>query len=795
MSYRFDGKVAIITGAGGGLGFAYADYLARHGARVVVNDLGGGTFGFDGQPSASVAEQAAEKIRAAGGEALANSLSVTELDNAHAMVQQALDAWGRIDIVINNAGIASTQVFPNVDAEEMHRHLDVHVVGALNLMRAAWPHMQQQGYGRIINTASNSTLGFSPQVSYPSMKSALFGLSRSAALLGKAHNIGINVILPAAFTRLSAMLPDGPFRSHLEQSFQPERLSPVIAWLCHEDCDTSGEIFSVGGGKVGRVVLAAAPMTDVDDTIESVAEQWQQTMDSSQLSILTSTFDDLRNLGFNDEELALFHDMTATQDSPNVQPATHTAVRKDSVDQAWEIVVKTPIGDQASTLYLCSQGNQLTGMISNPQYGDQILQSGTLDGETLTWKVDITVPLPMTLTYTGTLNEQDQMKGSVDMGMMGSMDFSATPLSNHAAQTARAAFQAQGNSDTQSAADDPDRFARPDLPPLPAQPDFNNPTLIDTNGITLAVYEDRPSEQAHPYPIILCHGYPELGYSWRYQFAPLVKAGFHVIAPDHRGFGRSTVLANREDYVLTEVLKDVCGLLDHYGYDKGIFIGHDFGGAITWGMGLYHPERVAGLAALNSPFADMPMDPLQLYEQLYGPRNYFAYFQTQECEDTFNADPERTFRFYMRRDTGAGTNLSRSRQHDAESIAHVHWIHDDESTWPGEVIPDQATLNYYVDAYRRTGFGPGMNWYRCLPAGYQYQKQAFPNGLPKITAPVLAVGAEFDYIAAYHFYDLLDNYCTDYEKRLISHAGHWVQQENPNELNEVLVEWLQRRFL
>ena len=326
-------------------------------------------------------------------------------------------------------------------------------------------------------------------------------------------------------------------------------------------------------------------------------------------------------------------------------------------------------------------------------------------------------------------------------------------------------------------------------------PDFNQPTMLAVNGIQLAVYEEKPAGPAQPWPLILCHGMPELAYSWRQQFASLVAAGFHVIAPDMRGVGNSQVLPRREDYTLQARLDDMCALLDHYGYEKGIFIGHDFGGTIVWGMGLYHQDRVAGLCACNSPFADMPMNPLDLYNMMYGPTNYFAYFQTQACEDKFNEDPARTFRFYLRRDTGQGTNLSRSRAHDAESIGHVHWIHDDESTWPGEVLLDDAELNHYADAYRKTGFGGALNWYRCLPLDYEHQKKVFPDGLPKITVPVLAVGSELDFIASYHFYDLLDGYCTDWEKTLVPNAGHWTQQENPVALNEVLVGWLQRRFV
>lgn len=325
-------------------------------------------------------------------------------------------------------------------------------------------------------------------------------------------------------------------------------------------------------------------------------------------------------------------------------------------------------------------------------------------------------------------------------------------------------------------------------------PDFNKPTMIPTNGINLAVYEQRPTKQAHPYPLILVHGMPELAYSWRHQFDALANAGFHVIAPDVRGVGFSDSPPNKEDYKLEMRLQDLCGILDHYGYSKAIFVGHDFGGAIIWGMGLYHPERVAGLISMNSPFLDMPLNPVELYQILYGPRNYFAYFQTQECEDKFNEDPARTFRFYMRKDTGQGTNLSRSKRHDPESMGHVHWIHDDESTWPGEIVESEADIEFYAKAYKRHGFGPALNWYRCLPYDYEYQKQRFPNGLPKIKQPVLAIGGDLDFIASHVFYDNLDEYCEDWEKVVIKNCGHWSQQEQPEAINNTLITWLQKRF-
>lgn len=324
--------------------------------------------------------------------------------------------------------------------------------------------------------------------------------------------------------------------------------------------------------------------------------------------------------------------------------------------------------------------------------------------------------------------------------------------------------------------------------------DFSRPTLIRTNGINLAIYEERPASSAYPYPVVLVHGMPELAYSWRHQMQPLADAGYHVIAPDVRGVGYSDSPEPMEAYVLEERLKDLVGVLDHLGYEKAIFVGHDFGGAIIWGMGIYHNDRVAGLVAMNSPYLDMPINPIELYQIMYGPRNYFAWFQTQECEDTFNKDPARTFRFYMRRDMGHGTNLSRNGRHDPESMSHCHWIHDDESTWPGELVETEQDIRFYADAYQRHGFRPALNWYRCLPMDFEYQRKVYPDGNPIIPQPVLALGGEQDYIASHVFYDNLDDYCAHWEKVVVPDCGHWSQQEQPDAVNAILIDWLHQHF-
>lgn len=453
MSFDFNGKVAIVTGAGGGLGFAYAQYLAERGANVIVNDLGGGTFGFDGKPSSKVADAAVTKINALGkGTAIADGHDVSEYKNAEKMVATAIEKWGRIDIIINNAGIASTAVFPEVDREEVDLHLGVHVMGAINTMRAAWPHMIKQKFGRIVNTSSDSVLGFSPQATYPSMKAALIGLSRNAGLLGVDHNINVNVIMPAAFTRLSALLPEGGFRNHLEKDFQPEKLAPVVAYLCHDKCDITREIFSIGGGKFARIVMASSDAVPVDMTIESVETQMQNLMvdDTSKLQIFKNTFDDLKNLGFSDEECQMFYDMTATQ----AEQGPIEAVPIDSVDNVWNITIKSPVGDQFSRLVLKSVSGAVNGHVLNEEHGNQTVLDGKIDNrDTLVWKCKLTKPVPMTLTYKGQVDKDQKLQGKVVGTLMGKtvMDcaFSGAPVFGDLAEQAKQESATQAEQDGQ----------------------------------------------------------------------------------------------------------------------------------------------------------------------------------------------------------------------------------------------------------------------------------------------------------------------------------------------------------
>jgi len=262
----FDGKVAIITGAGGGLGRCHALDLARRGAAVVINDLGTSVDGAG--TSGPAADAVVAEIVAAGGTAVANGDSVATRAGGAAIVQAALDAFGRVDIVINNAGILRDAAFKNMTPELVDTVLDVHLKGAFNVTHAAWGHLREQGYGRIINTSSGSGIfGNFGQANYGAAKMGIVGLTQVLAIEGARNGITVNAIAPIARTRMTEQL-----MGDLGASLDPELISPLVTYLAHESCTRSGHIYSVGGGKIARVFIGVTPgLVDRDLTAESVA--------------------------------------------------------------------------------------------------------------------------------------------------------------------------------------------------------------------------------------------------------------------------------------------------------------------------------------------------------------------------------------------------------------------------------------------------------------------------------------------------------------------------------------------
>jgi NAD(P)-dependent dehydrogenase (short-subunit alcohol dehydrogenase family) len=267
----FDGKVAVITGAGGGLGRQHALLLASRGARVVVNDLGGSVSG-EGSDKGP-AEAVAKEIRDLGGEAVSDASSVSTPEGGEQIIKTAVDAYGRVDIVINNAGILRDKTFHNMTPDLLNPVIDVHLKGAFYVTRPAWVKMREQGYGRVVNTSSGSgVLGNFGQTNYGAAKMGLVGLTRVLANEGAKHNIKVNAIAPIARTRMTEELMGAA-----AEKLDPELVSPIVAWLVHEDCPVTGEVYTVGGGRVARFFIGMTtgyynPKLTLEDVRDHFAE-------------------------------------------------------------------------------------------------------------------------------------------------------------------------------------------------------------------------------------------------------------------------------------------------------------------------------------------------------------------------------------------------------------------------------------------------------------------------------------------------------------------------------------------
>jgi NAD(P)-dependent dehydrogenase (short-subunit alcohol dehydrogenase family) len=272
----FDGKVAIVTGAGGGLGKSHALDLARRGARVVVNDLGGSLDGSG--ENASAAQLVVDEIVAAGGEAVANHDSVSTPEGGKAIVDTAVEAFGTVDIVINNAGILRDKTFHNMTPELLEPVISVHLLGAFYVTQPAWLIMREKGYGRIVNTSSNSgLLGNFGQSNYGAAKLGLVGFTRVLANEGKSKGIKVNAIAPVAKTRMTEDLL-GTFGDQLQAS----EVTPTVTYLAHEDCPVNGEVYSVAGGVVARYFIGLTPgWYKENHSAEEVRDNFEQIRDEA----------------------------------------------------------------------------------------------------------------------------------------------------------------------------------------------------------------------------------------------------------------------------------------------------------------------------------------------------------------------------------------------------------------------------------------------------------------------------------------------------------------------------------
>ncbi len=276
MSIRFDDQVAIVTGAGGGIGKEHALELARRGAKVVVNDLGGSV---DGSGTSDAAEAVVQEIKDAGGDAMANGASVTDLPAIQNMVKEVMDKWGRIDILVNNAGILRDKSFHNVTLDDFNLVMDVHFQGTLNCTHTIYPIMREQGYGRIVFTSSSSGVyGNFGQSNYGAAKMAIVGIMNTLKIEGQKYNVFSNSITPVAYTRMTEGLIPEDFGKNL----QPEYVTPAVIYLSGKDAP-NGVIIAAGAGVYARIIthetMGVSLGTGEDMTPENIAANWDTISD------------------------------------------------------------------------------------------------------------------------------------------------------------------------------------------------------------------------------------------------------------------------------------------------------------------------------------------------------------------------------------------------------------------------------------------------------------------------------------------------------------------------------------
>jgi pimeloyl-ACP methyl ester carboxylesterase len=305
--------------------------------------------------------------------------------------------------------------------------------------------------------------------------------------------------------------------------------------------------------------------------------------------------------------------------------------------------------------------------------------------------------------------------------------------------------------------------------------------LFQTNGIRMAV-----TQEGDGFPVVLCHGFPELAHSWRNQIPALAAAGFRAIAPDQRGYGGTDRPAAVPDYDIHHLTGDLAGLLDALGLERAVFVGHDWGGIIAWHMPLLHPARTAGVIGVNTPYFPRPSaPPVGLMRAIWGEQYYAVHFQKPgEADAALAKDVRRVFTQLMRAGVPGERLLPLAA---ARNMVDV--IFGDEL--PGRPLLRPEDLDVYVRTFERTGFTGGINWYRNMDRNWETTPQ-LANA--RIEVPALMVTAEHDPVLRPELADAMRGLVPDLEVHMIAGCGHWTQQEKPAELNALLIDWLTRRF-
>jgi pimeloyl-ACP methyl ester carboxylesterase len=312
----------------------------------------------------------------------------------------------------------------------------------------------------------------------------------------------------------------------------------------------------------------------------------------------------------------------------------------------------------------------------------------------------------------------------------------------------------------------------------------------EVNGLSMAYWETGPRRGT---PVVFCHGFPELAFSWRHQLRACEAAGRWAIAPDQRGYGLTSRPDEVASYDMAHLTGDLVGLLDHLGVEKAVFCGHDWGGAVVWQMPVRHPERTAGVIGVNTPFRPRPKaDPIATYRERMGEDMYMVRFQTPgEADAILARDVGKTMGLFMRRPPPGQGDPGPGLAGGGSSFPLVKMVEAyDPALDPREGFLTPEEMAVFVETFRRTGFTGGINWYRNITRNWEISA----GQVERVVVPALMVMAELDVFLPPFVADGMEAFAPDLEKVLIRGSGHWTQQEKPAETSAAILDWLDRRF-
>jgi pimeloyl-ACP methyl ester carboxylesterase len=330
--------------------------------------------------------------------------------------------------------------------------------------------------------------------------------------------------------------------------------------------------------------------------------------------------------------------------------------------------------------------------------------------------------------------------------------------------------------------------------------DWQNPKYLDLPDLRMAVFEAGERRDGMP-SLVLCHGWPELAFSWRKVVPILVEAGLHVIVPEQRGYGMTgNALSDPGDesgvdlYDMVHLTGDMAHLLDAFDIEKAIFTGHDWGGFIIWQLPFHHPDRIAGLIGVNTPFIPrLSDDPIKLMRQVYGDDFYIAKFQEYGvAEAVLDAEPAALLRLLYRsaNDAPAKSDPPLLPRPEFERLEMLNMLKVDEAEWPGAPLLNDADFAYYANAFKRSGYRGSINWYRNFSRNWELSAGVEQ----KITHPSLMICAANDRVLPPSMAEGMPAYIDDLETHIIEECGHWTQNEQPEKLAHLMRDWVLKRY-